>query len=92
METLFRYLVDLLNKFEFNAALYMSEGNSLASRFGDYLQKMEEYYRSIDESVPRVVADYIAGMTDDYAIDSIKEIMIPKKFETAFEEHLYEGI
>ena len=91
MDTLFEYLTQILSEFAFDTNKYIGEGNSLASRFGDYLNKMESYYSSIGETVPRIVADYIAGMTDDYAIDSIQEIMIPKKFETAFEEHLYES-
>ena len=91
MDTLFAYLSQILSEFAFDTDRYIGEGNSLASRFGDYLHKMESYYSEIGESVPRIVADYIAGMTDDYAIDSIQEIMIPKKFETAFEEHLYES-
>ena len=91
MDTLFAYLSQILSEFAFDTDRYIREGNSLASRFGDYLHKMESYYCGIGESVPRIVADYIAGMTDDYAIDSIQEIMIPKKFDTAFEEHLYES-
>ena len=30
------------------------------------------------ESLPRVVCDYVAGMTDDYSIHCFQEIYIPK--------------
>jgi dGTPase len=33
---------------------------------------------------PRVVADYVAGMTDDYLMNAYKEIVIPKSFGINF--------
>ena len=41
----------------------------------------EEYLNMVwidHESLPRVVCDYVAGMTDDYAIHCFQEIYIPK--------------
>ena len=35
---------------------------------------------------PRVVADYVAGMTDDYLMNAYKEIVIPKSFGISFAE------
>lgn len=89
--TLFEYLSDLLRRHAFEAGRYRNEGNALASRFGDYVSKMAPYYTEIGEREPRIVGDYIAGMTDDFAIDSIQEIMVPRKFETAFEEYIHES-
>ena len=40
----------------------------------------EEYLNMVwidHESLPRVVCDYVAGMTDDYAIHCFQEIYIP---------------
>ncbi|NLC17893.1 MAG: deoxyguanosinetriphosphate triphosphohydrolase [Clostridiales bacterium] len=40
----------------------------------------EEYYQRVknqDESAHRIVCDYIAGMTDRYAVAKFKELMIP---------------
>ncbi|MGG5462638.1 deoxyguanosinetriphosphate triphosphohydrolase [Clostridium sp. B9] len=50
----------------------------------DYYYKnwseMPELYRSIceDEGIERGVADYVAGMTDDYCINEFNKIYIPK--------------
>ena len=35
-------------------------------------------------SKPRVVADYVSGMTDDYLMNAYKEIVIPKSFGISF--------
>ena len=35
---------------------------------------------------PRVVADYVAGMTDDYLMNAYKEIVLPKSFGISFAE------
>ena len=56
----------------------------------DMLQRMFEYYMSHPEALPedfhpqmsfegmeRTVCDYIAGMTDNYAVDKFTEIFIP---------------
>lgn len=91
LNALFSYLKDLFDRFGFESTGYRSEGNSLASRFGDYISKMQPYYEEIDEHPDRIVGDYIAGMTDEYAIDSVGEIMVPRKFDIAFDEYLYDG-
>jgi dGTPase len=60
------------------------------SKAKDMLQRMFEYYYTHPEALPedshpqmsfegleRTVCDYIAGMTDNYAIDKFTEIFIP---------------
>ena len=60
------------------------------ARAQDMLQRMFEYYVSNPEALPgdfhpqlsfegleRTVCDYIAGMTDNYAVDKFTEIFIP---------------
>ena len=60
------------------------------SRAKDMLRRLYEYYYSHPEAIPadfqpqlsfdgmeRTVADYIAGMTDNYAVDKYTELFIP---------------
>ena len=60
------------------------------SKAQDMLKRLYEYYYTHPEAIPgdfqpqlsldgmeRTVADYIAGMTDNYAVDKYKEIFIP---------------
>ena len=89
LNTLFDYLLGVFVQYRFDTHRYEEEGNTLASRFGDYLDKMLGYYSTQDIADRRIVADYVAGMTDDYAIECVSEIMIPKRFEVHFNEHLH---
>lgn len=90
LTTLYTYLSDLFDQFGFDAERYRNERNSLAVRFGEYALDMRRYYEEVDGSLSEVVFDYIAGMTDDYAIDSVKEIMVPTEFQSQFNDRLLE--
>lgn len=51
--------------------------------YGYYLKnldKLPEFYRSLMEKFPRerVICDYIAGMTDQYAVNQYEALFIPK--------------
>ena len=61
------------------------------SKAKDMLMRLYEYYYAHPEAIPedfqpqmslegmeRTVCDYIAGMTDNYAVDKFTEIFIPK--------------
>ena len=85
LETLYHYLNGVFDRYGADPGAYSQERNTLAARFGDYVTKMEAFYRSEAGRPEDVVFDYIAGMTDDYAIDSVREIMVPKQFSVQFD-------
>lgn len=85
IETLYRYLLDLFERYGSDQTAYDAERNTLAARFGDYVVKMRDFYESEHGDPASVVFDYIAGMTDGFAIDSVQEIMIPKQFSVQFD-------
>ncbi len=76
------YLQDIYSKYQFSFEKYFKEKNFLAIRFSDYLKKMYPFYTGEQEknSIYSPVIDYIAGMTDSYAIESAQEILLPKRF------------
>jgi dGTPase len=76
------YLTEIFSAFSTDFALYKKENNPVALRFADYLEKMQVFYENTDGSYSNLVFDYIAGMTDDYAADCIREIMIPGSFDS----------
>ncbi len=81
LKTLYSYLEKIFSNYRFSIFRYEEEHTMLALRFGDYLKKMEQFYTDEGARDEQIVVDYIAGMTDDYAIDCILEIMIPKELE-----------
>lgn len=90
LKTLHTYLSDLFVSCGEDFLKYRTEKNFVAARFGDYLKKMRGFYVEVDGGYSRAVTDYLAGMTDDYAIDCVSEIMMPKLFESQFEGFLFE--
>ena len=76
---------EFFGKYGFEPEGYLAEGNSLSTRFGDYLQKMDEYYTRTGKAAKRVVTDYVAGMTDDFALECVNEIMVPRRFGNDFD-------
>ncbi len=85
MTTLYQYLSDLFTRFGTDPERYRREQNRVAVRFGEYIQKMASFYLETDGSWNWLVTDYIAGMSDSYAIEAIGEIMVPSRFQTQFE-------
>lgn len=82
---------DLLREFMFGNVYYTKANTSekeKACRVIEHLfeyycanpQKLPELYRDIADrfGTERAAADYIAGMTDDYAVELYKELFIPK--------------
>ncbi|GAB4224914.1 MAG: deoxyguanosinetriphosphate triphosphohydrolase [Spirochaetales bacterium] len=86
LRTLHSYLLHIFTRYGEDFPAYRQENNRLAIRFGDYLAKMAPFYRERDKDFRYAVIDYIAGMTDDYAMECVQEIMIPRKFEYRFDE------
>ena len=89
LNTLFDYLMEIYSKYGADGAGYLAEGNALASRFGDYLQKMDDYYSKVGKAAKKIVTDYVAGMTDDFALECVNEIMVPRRFGIHLDEYLY---
>lgn len=83
IDTLWNYLTDIFARFEFDYAEYESEKTNLATEFAGYLQKMEAFYKT-EKDLSFVIPDYIAGMTDKFAIDSAAELLSPRQFSYNF--------
>jgi dGTPase len=57
----------------------IKEENSSSPAFRHYLKDMDENYKTTN-SVERMVADFIAGMTDEFFNNQFKEVFFPKSF------------
>jgi dGTPase len=79
IHALFDYLGDIYSKHGNNYDSYVEEETALAKNFGAYLKKMQQFYEKETLEKPgAVLMDYIAGMTDDYALTCMREISMPK--------------
>jgi len=74
---IYDYLMKIFNKVQFNQKSY-ARGCSLCEKhFGDFLSKRQHIYQN-EERPERCVVDFIAGMTDLYALTVAKELLFPK--------------
>lgn len=75
---LFDYLLDVLSRWDSDFERYASSQSPLDQRFGRYLQNMASGFAADKTGAKAIVRDYVAGMTDDYAIRCMKEISLPE--------------
>ncbi len=84
-----KHLEDLFTNYEFNFNSYYKSDLNLDKLFGRYLKTMQRFYDKEKETLNythedlkiRIVIDYVAGMSDVYALDCMKELSIPKPIE-----------
>ncbi len=68
---LFDYYDALFDKYGFSKG-YTEEAKDTAKKFGHYISSMDAVYKSDPSQKLAIITDYIAGMTDSYAIYSIE--------------------
>jgi len=88
LKLLFGYLNEIFDSYGHDHEAYIQENNLLAVRFSDFLRKMTDFYVNKDGGFENLVTDYIAGMTDDYAIECVSQIMMPDQMENQFKQFL----
>ena len=82
IKSLFEYLLEIYEENGFTISKYYKNSNSkLDEVFGNYLKKMKKFYLQEETSPKQIVADYIAGMTDEYTLRCMKYLSIPDPIE-----------
>ncbi len=77
LTTIFDYLGGLFDKHGWDSESYTKHSLKLVQHFGHYLREMYDFYHNEQSDIKRILGDYIAGMTDQYAIEAIKQITLP---------------
>ena len=78
LRSLFAELGDLFARNGTDYDRYDHDPVPLFRRFGRHMQKLEHIYQEEKTPVPVIVGDYIAGMSDDYALKCMHEVFIPE--------------
>lgn len=78
------YLESLYSKYGLDEKGYLEEKNMLSAGFYRHIKEMYPIYIEKEGSDKRMIIDYVAGMTDNFALDGANEILKP--------EHLNEEI
>jgi len=78
LTTIFQYLGEIFEKHSWNFEVYQNHNLKIVQHFGNYLEGMQHFYKSEKSNIKHILGDFIAGMTDHYAIEAIKQITLPK--------------
>lgn len=78
INNLFDYLHDIYTKNQKDYGKYAESTIELDRYFGQYINTMDHFYTSRNETEINIITDYISGMTDVFALEAIKQITIPK--------------
>ncbi len=72
------YLEDLYSSYHLNEKGYADEKNMLAAGFYNHISEMYPVYMEKEGTDKRMIIDYVAGMTDNFSLDSANEILKPE--------------
>lgn len=78
---LFDFLMNALTDFNNDFDQYQNHSIDLVKHFGNNLQEYQTVYLLEGWDKERIVCDFIAGMTDNYALNAYKEITLPKSIK-----------
>lgn len=79
LEIIFNHLLTILCENGLEYGRYNNSDIPLDKRFGNYLYKMRYLYEKKEPFIPKqIVLDYVAGMTDQYALQCAREIIFPE--------------
>lgn len=78
VERLFDYLGEVFRRYGFELEGYATSPEPVDRRFGHYLAAMAQIYDASDPHIGlRVVGDYVAGMSDNFALEAVRHITFP---------------
>ena len=78
---LFDYFRTIFDKYGFDYAAYNREGKQTAISFANYMQSMQKAYGQDASLRDTIITDYIAGMTDSYALNVMEDVILPNSIK-----------
>jgi len=82
------YLESLFNEYQFEQKPYLEERNMLAAAFSDHIIEMRERYLEYDGSFDLIIFDYVSGMSDNFCLDCVNEILKPEHLNDQLERSI----
>lgn len=78
---LFDYFRCIFDKYGFDYPVYAREGKHTAINFAKYMQSMTKVYHQDPTQRDYIITDYIAGMTDSYALSAMEDVILPNSIK-----------
>ncbi len=80
LERLFNHLMELFRRFGWNTKDYMDSPFAVDRHLGTFLASRSRFYEKKDPP-ERAIVDFVAGMTDIYALESAREVLFPQPLD-----------
>ena len=74
---LFEYFRHIFKQYKFDYAAYEKEGKQTAHNFANYMRSMKRVYGQDETQLDTIIADFVSGMTDSYALDVMEDVILP---------------
>lgn len=78
---LFNYFRSIFDRYGFNYPAYLGEGKPTAANFAKYMESMNRVYKEDKTQRDVIITDYIAGMTDSYALSVMEDVILPNSIK-----------
>jgi dGTPase len=88
LNLIYQYLNELFTTYFDDKEKYKEEKNMLAIGFSNHVSEMLPAYIEKEGSYKRLIFDYIAGMSDNFALDCASEILIPDHLNEELESNI----
>ena len=77
MGYIYNHLQELFHHNQFNDRAYLKSSLAVDVFFGRYLQSRKKLYKNT-EYPEKCIVDFVAGMTDSFALEAAREILFPR--------------
>ncbi|WP_428897569.1 dGTPase [Parelusimicrobium proximum] len=77
MKDLFHFFETLFERNGYDYDAYAKNDKAPAASFGNYIKSMKSVYKEDKSLAQDAITDYIAGMTDSYALETMQEVILP---------------
>ena len=81
IENLFEYFHRIFGQYRFDYDAYEKEGKQTAHNFANYMKSMQKVYGQDETKLDEIIADFVAGMTDSYALDVMEDVILPSSIK-----------
>lgn len=78
---LFDYFRTIFKRYGFDYEAYEQEGKTTAKNFAKYMRSMTNIYKENPAQIDTIIADYIAGMTDSFALSVMEDVILPNSIK-----------
>jgi dGTPase len=79
LNIIYNELYNLFEKYKYNSYKYKNHFVEPFRDFAKYIEGYKDFYQKTDADTNIIIIDYMAGMTDDYALDFCKKVILPKR-------------